>query len=73
MKRHAGRGSNGTHEPIYSPHNDKPGCNGKRCWPNFAVARNMADRTRRQTHEAIDPYKCRHCGWFHIGGGGYKR
>lgn len=68
MRRHAKpQGHKPEHAPAYSPANGKPGCNGKRMWPNFATAQRMAERTHRQAEEPMDAYHCKHCGRFHVG------
>jgi hypothetical protein len=44
------------------------GCTGKRCFARFGQADRTASRMNRRDGDAhLEPYKCRHCGKFHVG------
>ena len=42
-------------------------CEGKRGYANWPVADRMAERTRRDTEDALSPYHCRFCQRWHVG------
>lgn len=61
-------GNRSKREPMVSAHTGVRGCGGKRCYGTFTVADRLATRMRRQLDAAeVSAYKCRHCGWWHIG------
>lgn len=64
----------GQREIPRSPPNGLPGCNGKRQFPNFTNAAKVAASLRKNVDgEHAEPYRCRHCQRFHIGGNGYEK
>lgn len=44
------------------------GCQGKHPYLTYTAAKQVAKKRRRIKEKApIQPYKCRYCGYFHIG------
>lgn len=43
------------------------GCDGKRRYPNEAMARQQARKVRALIHEAMNHYFCTSCWGWHIG------
>lgn len=41
-------------------------CEGKICYHSKKLAR-IAARRSEQAYGRMHPYRCAHCGWFHIG------
>jgi len=48
------------------------GCDGKVKYTDHSGAELGARRIRRFNEDAVEAYKCRLCGWWHIGHGGLK-
>lgn len=42
-------------------------CTGKIAFDSPALAREVAQRSRRKHHAAVQPYRCKHCGKWHVG------
>jgi len=42
-------------------------CDGKTTYTRMSIAENAAKWLARYTDERFSPYKCRHCGKYHIG------
>ena len=42
-------------------------CNGKRQFGDFPAARSAAQHCARNTGARMQPYRCKHCRWWHIG------
>ena len=43
------------------------GCDGKIVFSTYAAARKTAAKMRRNKGEAVEEYKCKECGGFHVG------
>jgi len=51
----------------------KPSCEGKRAYSNWTLAERMAMNTNRDRDGAhVQPYHCRYCSRFHVGGSDYS-
>lgn len=61
-----------THEPVLSDRAGLVSCSGKRCY-DFAGARKLAKRMRRNQDKHVEAYHCHHCRHWHIGAIGPKR
>lgn len=46
---------------------EQSACEGKSSFPSFSQARKAARRMRRRHASALAPYRCKHCGGWHIG------
>ena len=42
-------------------------CLGKDKLPTMALASEIASRTARLRGRVMKPYKCQHCGFYHVG------
>ena len=42
-------------------------CLGKDKLPSMALARDVARQVSKRRDSAIVPYKCIHCGFYHVG------
>ena len=42
-------------------------CSGKRAFGDFTAARSFARVCSRNTGARMQPYRCQHCRWWHIG------
>lgn len=43
-------------------------CFGKDKLETMALAKDIATKMSRRREQAIVAYKCRHCGFYHVGG-----
>lgn len=58
-------------EVTVAPTSDVIGCSGKRQYDKFADAERVSLLIRRNKDgERVQPYRCRHCQRFHVGGNG---
>jgi hypothetical protein len=57
-----------------APNNGQPGCNGKRQYMTYTTAAMFADHLRKNVDgEHAQPYRCKHCQRWHIGGNGFEK
>lgn len=61
MTRHGRAGKPPPGGPIH-------GCSGKKGLPTFAEAQKRAKRMRERIDEPLQPYHCRSCHQYHVGG-----
>lgn len=50
----------------HAPNVDRCPTTGKLCYPHADAVR-FARNLRRLTHERVTEYRCRPCGWWHVG------
>lgn len=52
---------------TFRHYNPRTQCDGKRPYRDKATAKTVAKRSERSLRQRLHPYRCPHCGYWHLG------